>query len=95
VRLLLNAPIFIVLLSIHLFCESVAWAEADAIHPGTHAYLVWSILSAPLFYVLPGRAISEYFWFVATLNSVLWAALIAGIMSRLVSMAASKSASAI
>jgi hypothetical protein len=56
-RLWLKAPIFLVLLSAHFTRQFVARAEAHAIRPSEHAHLVWSILSAPLFFVLPESGI--------------------------------------
>jgi hypothetical protein len=79
--------IFALLLSAHCTCQFLSWAKAGAIR-SSDLHIAWSILSAPLFYLLPKLIISRYFWVVATGNSFLWALVLTNVIARCVAMVA-------
>lgn len=62
--------IFCGILIVHWGAQFAAWMYANAIFPNR---LPWEILSAPLM-LIAGSAPNAAFWVIATLNSVLWAA---------------------
>jgi hypothetical protein len=64
-----NLTPFAFVFAAHWLAQFVAWAVADA--PGGGKW-IWTVLSAPAFPLLPWVA-DEWFWQVATFNSVVWA----------------------
>ena len=55
------------------------WAEADAIRPPSWARAIWPLVSFPVFSVTPRLFATMYFWELAFLNNLVWAALAAGL----------------
>ena len=51
-----------------------AWAAADALKPTPRAATVFSILSFPVFTITSRRLANGYFWELALLNCLFWAA---------------------
>ncbi len=63
---------FLVIFVLHWVSQFLAWAMADAIGSTHDAHLLWQVLATPLVEVA-GSAMDEYFWLVASLNSLVWA----------------------
>jgi hypothetical protein len=63
---------FVAILVGHWIAQFVAWAMAERT---SSLHVVWGILSSPLIQ-LSGSLTDQYFWVIATANSILWAAVV-------------------
>lgn len=70
--------IFFGILTAHWIAQFLVWSYADRSAP---ARVVWNVLASPLIH-LAGSLTNQYFWIVASLNSVLWAAALTYIVGR-------------
>ena len=73
-----KALIFGLLFAVHSGAQFWSWAYALR---NNTASQFWDILSAPLI-PLAGYLASQYFWIVAELNSLLWAAVLSFVFFR-------------
>jgi hypothetical protein len=64
----------------HGIAQFMAWSYAGRNAP---AHVLWIILATPLIHVV-GSLANQYFWIVASLNSVLWAAALTYVLDRYV-----------
>ena len=70
--------IFVVVLITHWIAQFVGWAYAERSAP---MRMLWTITAFPLLHVANSLA-NQYFWTLATLNSVTWAAAFTYLISR-------------
>ena len=70
--------VFSAILIVHWTTQFLAWSYAEY---STLWRVVWNILATPLIHAA-GSYSNQYFWIVASLNSVLWAAVFTYIASR-------------
>jgi hypothetical protein len=62
--------VFIGVLIFHWAVQFLAWSYAER---SSAMRLLWNILATPLIHVA-GALTNQYFWIIATANSLLWAA---------------------
>jgi hypothetical protein len=55
----------------------ILWAMADGIRPPSWAHAAFQIISFPIFAIAPKSLSTSYFWELAFLNGLCWAALAA------------------
>ena len=70
--------IFSGVLILHWIVQFMAWSYAERSAP---MRVLWNILATPLMHV-GGSITNQYFWIVATANSVLWAAALTFVVTR-------------
>ena len=70
--------VFCGILVVHWIGQFLAWSHAESSAP---MRVTWKILAAPLVPTV-GSLANQYFWAVASLNSVLWAAVLTYIVAR-------------
>ena len=72
--------IFILVVIIHFIAQFALWAHLPGNHSkGSDNFIYeggWSILSFPIFYMLPENVLNSYFWTSMSVNSLLWSTLI-------------------
>jgi hypothetical protein len=61
--------VFIGIMLLHWIVQFVAWSEAAR---SAFMRILWGILGVPLV-LLCGSITNQYFWLIATANSILWA----------------------
>lgn len=61
--------------AIHATAQFLLWANMERTGPPANASITigWSIVSFPLFVVLPKGFATQFFWIVFGANSLLWA----------------------
>jgi len=70
--------IFVSILVVHWTAQFLAWSYA--LRNGSMRVL-WSILATPLVHLNTSIG-NQYFWVIATANSVLWAAILTYVFAR-------------
>jgi hypothetical protein len=70
--------VFLGILVVHWIVQFVAWSYAERNYL---MRLLWKIWSTPLLEAT-GSLANEYFWFVATANSLLWSAALTYVVAR-------------
>ena len=73
---IVGALAFVAVLTAFFF----AWAAADAIRPTRWAGTLFSIVSFPIFTIAPRGLAHGYFWELAILDCMLWAAVVVWLM---------------
>ncbi len=81
-RTAIFAILFIVVFAVHSIVQFIFWAWAAR---DLTALSVYGLLALPLF-PLVGSLADQYFWIIASLNSLLWAVTITYIATRLFRM---------
>jgi hypothetical protein len=77
---MVRALVFLGFLFTHWIAQFMAWSYAGRNAP---ARVLWIVLATPLMYVV-GSLANQYFWIVASLNSVLWATALTYVTDRYV-----------
>jgi hypothetical protein len=72
--------VFFGFLFTHWIAQFIAWSYAGRNAP---ARVLWIVLATPLIHVV-GSLANQFFWIVASLNSVLWATALTYIINRYV-----------
>jgi hypothetical protein len=72
--------VFFGFLLTHWIAQFIAWSYAGH-NPAVRA--LWIVLATPLIHLV-GSLANQYFWIVASLNSVLWAATLTFVVDRYV-----------
>ena len=70
--------VFFGILVVHSIAQFLTWSYAER---NTAARMVWNVLATPLFHA-SGSLATRYFWAVATLNSIIWAAMLTLLIAR-------------
>jgi hypothetical protein len=71
--------VFFGILTVHWVAQFLAWSYAER---SAAIRLLWKILATPLVHAA-GSFANQYFWAVATANSILWAAILTYVVARL------------
>jgi hypothetical protein len=75
---MIKTLVFFGFLFTHWIAQFIAWSYTRGNAP---ARVLWIVLATPLIYVV-GSLADEYFWIVASLNSVLWATALTYVTNR-------------
>jgi len=75
-----RAFVFLGIALLHWTLQFIAWSLAEG---STLMRIVWGVLSTPLV-PLCGALANQYFWIIATANSLLWAAILTFVVFRYV-----------
>jgi hypothetical protein len=72
--------------AIHATAQFLLWANMERAGPPTNTGITigWSIVSFPLFVILPKGLATQFFWIVFGANSLLWATCFFVVVSRTV-----------
>ena len=70
--------IFVGILVLHWIAQFLAWSYADR---SAQTRVLWNVLATPLVHAA-GSFTNQYFWIVASLNSVLWAVVWTYVIAR-------------
>jgi len=65
--------LFFAVFVLHFELQFLAWAKADAIRSTNVAHLLWRVLATPLLEIAGSAVMTEYFWLIMSLNSLVWA----------------------
>jgi len=76
---IVKALLFFGILILHWILQFTTWSYAERSAP---MRVLWNVLATPLLHV-GGSFANQYFWTVATANSVLWAAILTYVVPRL------------
>jgi len=77
-----RVALFFVVFLLHWVIQFIAWSYAAR---SVFFHYVWDVVAAPVFYLSRSLA-NEYFWALATGNSLLWAACITYFSGRILAL---------